>query len=417
MAAQMASGQNETGFLQGVRVLDMSQFEAGPACSEVLAWFGAEVIKIENPRGGDPTREGFDRLSGKDSWYFLMFNANKKSVSVDLKKPRGLQLVKDLASKADVFIENFAPGTIEKLGLGYEVLKEINPSIIFGQVKGFGHGSPYEKYLSFDMTTQACGGLMSITGERDGPPVKPGITIGDTGSGMLLLISILGALYRRKGTGRGERIEVAMQDAMLHFIRWGLSAQKATGQPQPRNGAKVPANPPSGVFPCKPGGPNDYVYIYTGRGNVAHWHRILKVIGRSELVGDPRFETAAARRENEAEVDAMITNWSRTLDKREAMQVLGEAGVPSGAVYDTLELQEQPDFEARGVMQTMQHPVNGPFKMPAWPVLHGGQAPRVAAAPLLGEHTDEVLRELLELSEPQLLELREAKVIGPTPSR
>ncbi len=412
----MSHEQADVGFLKGVRVLDMTQFEAGPACSEVLAWFGAEVIKIENPRGGDPTRSGFERLPGKDSWYFLMFNANKKSVSIDIKTPRGLQLVKDLAGKADVFLENFAPGTIDKLGLGYETIKAINPSIVYGQVKGFGAGSPYQDFLSFDMTTQACGGLMSITGEKNGLPAKPGITIGDTGSGMLLLISVLGALYRRQATGCGERIEVAMQDAMLHFIRWGLSSQKATGQPQPRVGAKVPANPPSGVFPCKPGGPNDYVYIYTGRGRLEHWHRLLEVIGRRELIGDPRFETPAARREREAEIDDMIATWSRQLDKRSAMRVLGEAGVPAGAVFDTLELQNEPDFEVRGVMQTMHHPSNGQFKMPTWPVLHGGSAPALKPAPLLGEHNEDVLSTWLGMDGVQLTELRQARVIGEPPA-
>ena len=204
--------------LGGVRVLDLTQFEAGPSCTEVLAWMGAEVVKVENPKGGDPGRASFAGTPGKDSPYFLMFNANKKSVTVNLKEPRGLELVLDMAKKADVFAENFAPGAIERLGLGYDAVKRINPGIVYAQVKGFGHGSPFQDNLAFDMIAQACGGVMSITGQADGPPVKPGATLGDTGTGMLLAISVLAALYKRKGTGRGERLEIAMQDAMLKEI-------------------------------------------------------------------------------------------------------------------------------------------------------------------------------------------------------
>ena len=223
--------------LAGVRVLDLTQFEAGPSCTEALAWLGAEVVKLENPKSGDPGRQ----LGGKpgvDDPYFLLFNANKKSITVNLKDPKGLALVKDLAEKADVFCENFAPGAIERLGLGADVIRALNPAIIYCQVKGFGEGSPYEKNLAFDMIAQACGGTMSITGERDGRPLKPGPSLGDTGTGMLLAISILGALYRRKDTGQGEHLQVAMQDAMLHYIRIAFAAQNRTGNAggRPRGG-------------------------------------------------------------------------------------------------------------------------------------------------------------------------------------
>src|SRR5262245_9618145 len=183
--------------LEGVRVLDLSQFEAGPSCTEALAWLGAEVVKVENPKGGDPGRSIFGDPD-RGSFYFLTFNANKKSLTVDLKSAAGHKLVLDLAKKADVFVENFAPGAIERLGLGYEVLAKANPGIVYAQVKGFGDGSPYESNLAFDMIAQATGGVMSISGYPDGPPVKPGPTLGDTGTGMLLAISILGALYEKK---------------------------------------------------------------------------------------------------------------------------------------------------------------------------------------------------------------------------
>src|SRR6266702_4348200 len=207
---KMAINGALAGCLVGIRVLDLTQFEAGPSCTEALAWLGAEVVKVENPQGGEAGRSLLGRSSGQgqsqnqDSWYFLLFNANKKSITVNLKSERGLDLVKNMAKRADVMVENFAPGAIERLGLGYDVVRTVNPSIIYAQVKGFGTGGPFENNLAFDMIAQATGGVMSITGEFDGPPIKPGVTLGDTGTGMLLAISILGALYRRKSTGEGH---------------------------------------------------------------------------------------------------------------------------------------------------------------------------------------------------------------------
>jgi crotonobetainyl-CoA:carnitine CoA-transferase CaiB-like acyl-CoA transferase len=188
------------GCLSGVRVLDLTQFEAGTSCTQVLAWLGADVVKVENPVGGDPGRRMGATKPHRDDPYFLNYNSNKRSNTVNLKSPRGLEIIKDLARKADVFMENFAPGAIERLGLGYGVVSALNPGIIYGQVKGFGEGSPYEKNLAFDMIAQACGGTMSITGDADRPPAKPGPTLGDSGTGMLMAISILAALYQRKET-------------------------------------------------------------------------------------------------------------------------------------------------------------------------------------------------------------------------
>jgi crotonobetainyl-CoA:carnitine CoA-transferase CaiB-like acyl-CoA transferase len=256
--------------LAGVRVLDLTQFEAGPSCTEVLAWLGAEVVKLENPKHGDPGRQ-INNPDGADAHYFLQYNANKKSITVDLKAPRGLALAKDLSAHADVFIENFAPGAIERLGLGPEVVRALNPAIIYAQVKGFGTGSPYEKNLAFDMIAQACGGTMSVTGEADGPPIKPGATIGDTGTGMLMAISVLGALYRRTRTGEGEHLQVAMQDAMFQYIRGAFARQTSTGKAAQRagNGSVMSRNPPMGIYPCLGGGPNDYVYQPRQPGTLA----------------------------------------------------------------------------------------------------------------------------------------------------
>ncbi len=403
-------GQN---CLSGVRILDFTQFEAGPSCTEALAWLGAEVVKVENPGGGDPGR-ALGGKPGVDDPYFLLFNANKKSVTVNLKDPKGLQLVKDMAKQADVMVENFAPGAIERLGLGYDVIKAINPGIIFCQVKGFGEGSPYEKNLAFDMIAQACGGTMSITGEKNGRPLKPGPSLGDTGTGMLLAVSILGALYRRKTTGEGDHLQVAMQDAMLHYIRIAFAAQYRTGLPAQRaaDSSVSATTPPMGTFPCKGGGSNDYVYVFTSRANPEHWRRLLGVIGREELIGDPRFETPAARAERPDEVNGMITAWTMQHTKHEAMEIIGAAGIPAGAVLDTMELSSDPTFEQRGIMPTIQHPVVGPFKMVSWPVRFGGSPPPVQPSPLLGANNEDVLGSWLGLGTSDVAALKGSGIIG-----
>ena len=391
----MPGGQN---CLKGVRILDLTQFEAGPSCTEALAWLGAEVVKVENPGGGDPGR-ALGGKAGVDDPYFLLFNANKKSLTVNLKDPKGLQIVRDLAKQADVMVENFAPGAIERLGLGHDVIRAINPSIIYCQIKGFGEGSPYEKNLAFDMIAQACGGTMSITGERDGRPLKPGPSLGDTGTGMLLAISILGALYRRRETGQGDHLQVAMQDAMLHYIRIAFAAQYRTGKAAMRaaDSSVSATTPPMGTFPCAPGGSNDYVYVFTSRANPEHWNRLLRVIGRGELIGDPRYDSPWSRAERAAEVNEMISEWTRRRTKHEAMEIIGAAGIPAGAVLDTMELSNDKTFEDRGIMPVIDHPVAGKFKMVAWPVRFSGSPPPVAPAPLLGQNNEEVLSSWLGL--------------------
>ncbi|MDE2005186.1 MAG: CoA transferase [Rhodospirillales bacterium] len=399
--------------LKGVRILDLTQFEAGPSCTEALAWLGAEVVKVENPKSGDPGRQ-INPPPGQDAHYFLQYNANKKSLTVNLKDPRGLALVKDLARKADVFIENFAPGAIERLGLGADVIRALNPGIIYAQVKGFGAGSPFENNLAFDMIAQACGGTMSVTGETDGPPLKPGTTIGDTGTGMLLAISILGALYRKQRTGQGEHLQVAMQDAMFQYIRGAFATQTRTGKAAKRagSGSVLAKNPPMGIFPCKPGGPNDYVYVYTSRANPEHWRRLLGVIGREDLIGDPRYDTPEGRLAHETEVEEMVAVWTRKHDKQEAMRIIGAAGIPAGAVLDTAELIADPSFAERGIMQTVQHPVIGPYTMPAWPVRFAGRPLAVKPAPLLGQHSAEVLHDWLDLGADKVGGLKSDGIIG-----
>jgi formyl-CoA transferase len=408
----MAANQVSLNCLNGVRVLDFSQFEAGPSCTEALAWLGAEVVKVENPKLGDPGRSIFNEPH--DSFYFLTFNANKKSLTVDLKTAAGKKLALDLARKADVFVENFAPGAVERLGLGWDVVSKLNPRIIYAQVKGFGEGSPFESNLAFDMIAQATGGVMSISGYPDNPPVKPGPTLGDTGTGMLLAISVLGALYEQKTTGKGQRLQVAMQDAMLHYIRLAFATQARKGGPVQRAGDQTVSggNPPCGIFKCKGGGPNDYVYVYTSRANPEHWKRLLQVIGREDLIGDARYETPAVRNEREAEVNALVSAWTIKHDKHEAMRIVGAAGIPAGAVLDTKELAEDQTFYDRGILQVMDHPTVKGYQMPAWPVRHNGAPPTVKASPLLGQHSAEVLESWLGLDKRAIEGLAQEKVIS-----
>ena len=406
------SGEN---CLADLKVLDLTQFEAGPSCTEALGWMGADVVKIENPGTGDPGRLIGRTSPDADALYFLQYNSNKRSMAINLKDPRGLEIVKSLAKCSDVMIENFAPGAIEHLGLGYEVIKAVNPAIIYCQIKGFGAGSPFASNLAFDMIAQAAGGLMSITGEEDGPPCKPGATIGDTGTGMLMAVSILGAYVRRLRTGQGEHLQVAMQDSVLHYIRNAFAYMERTGgKAAPRAGAKTVGggHPPIGVYPCKGGGPNDYVYIYTSAANPEHWTRLLKVMGRADLIGDERYNTPAARMERRAEVDELVSSWTRLHDKQTAMQLVGSATIPAGAVLDTRELSDEKTFERRKIRQTMAHPVVGNYVMSGWPVRFGAEPPAIGPAPLLGQHSADVLADWLRMDADAIDELKAGKVIA-----
>ena len=410
----MSDQLTDFNFLQGVKILDFTQFEAGPTCTEALAWMGADVVKVENPNRGDPGRRLKPNHPDDDPFYFHILNANKRSMTANLKSPEGLELIRDLLREADVMVENFAPGAIERLGLGYEEVKKINPGIIYAQVKGFGEGSPFEKNLAFDMIAQACGGTFSVTGDADGPPTRPGISLGDTGTGMLLAITVLGALYKKRETGEGHKLEVAMQDAILHYMRIPFSTMGLTQKAAKRGGSKVPGieNAPMGLYPCAPGGPNDYIYIMTSRANPEHWDRLLKVVGREDLIGDEKYDTPAKRLQHEPEVDDIIAAWTKTQTKFDAMNIVGEAGIPAGAVMDTAELYADKTFEDRGVMQTMIHPVHEPFKMPGWPVRVDGKAVRIKSSPMLGEHTEEVIGEWLGLNDAAVGELKAAGALG-----
>jgi formyl-CoA transferase len=400
--------------LHGVRIVDLTQFEAGTSCTQSLAWLGAEVIKVEEPAMGEQGRRASADRADADSYYFMYLNSNKRSVTLNLKHEKGKTILRSLIAGADVFIENFAPGVIERLGFGYDEVRKINPRIVYAQIKGFAPDSPYARFPSFDMIAQAVGGAIGTTGEPEREPVKPGPTLGDTGTGLHCAIGILGALYQRDRTGRGQRIEVSMQEAVINFSRIAFARWAMTGEATPRAGNQsiLSATSPSGLYACKGGGPNDYCFIYTSRSPTNHqWHRLLTVIGREDLIGNERLGTPEKRYQNRAEVDALIAGWTKDKDKVTVMNVLGEAGVPAGAVMDTLELVEDPALNARGAFVTVEHPVRGPTKMPGWPVKMSESHVQTTASPLLGADNDTVYGSILGLSAEEIEALKAEKTI------
>ncbi len=399
--------------LAGVRVLDLTQFEAGTSCTETLAWLGADVIKVEEPTSGDQGRVASSERPGVDSYYFLLLNANKRSITCNLKHARGRELLCRLIEHADVFIENYGPGVIERLGFSYDEVRRVNPRIIYAQIKGYAPEGPYGKFLAFDMIAQSTGGSLSITGEPDGRPLKPGATIGDTGTGLHTAIGILAALYQRQTTGRGQRIEVAMQEAVINFCRIAYASQLLWNQAAPRIGNRsvLGTNAPSEAYPCKGGGPNDYCYIYTTRAGNHQWERLLSVIGREDLLEDPRFVTNKDRFANKDALDEVLKPWMAERTKVEVMETLGKAGVPAGAVFSTDELLHDPFLRERGMFPTVHHPVRGDVTIPGWPVKMSDSHVPVTSAPLLGQHTQEVYGEVLGCTADQLAALRAEQAI------
>tara|TARA_R110002020_G_scaffold458434_1_gene675853 strand:- start:43728 stop:45035 length:1308 start_codon:yes stop_codon:yes gene_type:complete len=418
MAGQAGSAapSQAAGFpaLHGVRIVDLTQFEAGTSCTQSLAWLGADVIKVEEPTAGEQGRRASADRADADSYYFMYLNSNKRSVTANLKHDKGREILRTLIADSDVFIENFAPGVIERLGFGYDEVIKINPRIIYAQIKGFPPGGSYANFPSFDMIAQAVGGAIGTTGDPDHMPFKPGPTLGDTGTGLHCAIGILGALYQRDRTGRGQRIEVSMQEAVINFSRIAFARWAVTGEATPRAGNQsiLSSTSPSGLYACKGGGPNDYCFIYTSRSPTNHqWHRLLKVVGREDLMDDARFATPESRFRHHDDVDAVITSWTRDKTKIEVMKTLGEAGVPAGAVMDTLELVEDQELNDRGAFVTVDHPVRGRMKMPGWPVKMTDSHVATVAAPTLGAHNVEIYGELLGLTPIEVARLREEKAI------
>jgi formyl-CoA transferase len=395
--------------LAGVTVLDLTQYEAGTSCTEMLAWLGADVIKVEEPKMGEQGRWRVTEKPGVDSYYFILLNANKRSVTLNLKSERGKQIFIDLIKKVDILSENYSLGTLESFGLGYEYLRTITPRLIYMTVKGFGTTGPYSQYKSFDMIAQAAGGAMAITGFPDSPPLKPGPTIGDTGTGLHAACGILAALYQRERTGKGQKVEVSMQEAVLNFVRVPMMGTYLTHKPTPRVGNRIGAGPVGDIFKCKPGGPNDYVFLYTSSQEM--WRSLWKTIGRPEIADDPRFSDRASRRENYEALRQLIEEWTTRYTKHEVMRIIAEADVPCGAVLDSVELLEDPHMRERGMIVTIDHPVRGKFRMPGCPVRLEDSTVEVTSAPLLGEHNLVVYKTLLGYADGELEELKQQGVI------
>jgi len=395
--------------LSQMKVLDLTQFEAGTSATQMLGYMGADIIKIEQPGKGDPGRSLRSEQQGLDAYYFLLLNANKRSVTLDLKSEEGRAIFLEMAKQADVVIENLAPGTIERLGLGYDDIKQVNPGIIFATIKGFGSYGPYSGYKSFDMIAQAMGGTFSVTGVEGQPPMRPGPTIGDTGTGIHMALGIVSAYVQKLQTGQGQRVEVSMQDAVVNFNRIATWQHYVTGKPAERRGNTMPTAVPSKLYACKPGGPNDYIYLHAANQNM--WHAILETIGRGDLVGDERFATQRCRNEHAEEIYAMIEGWTQSRTKHEALEAFGSAGVPAGAVLDSLEVLNDPHLKARHMMVDMTHPERGDITLPGSPIQMSASPTDYTVAPLLGQHTSEVLSDWLGYDEHQVEQLRHQGIV------
>jgi len=393
--------------LDGMRILDFTQYEAGTSCTQALAWMGADVVKVESPTMGDPGRG----VATGDSYsaYFCNWNCNKRSLTLDLKKPQGREILMRLLPRFDVFIENYGPGVIERLELTYEALKAVHPTLIYAQLKGFGTSGPYAGFKSYDMVAQAAAGAFSVTGELGGRPLIPGPTTADSGTGVQLAMAILAAFIQRLRTGEGQQIEISMQEAMTYYMRTRIAFGSNWGkQACPRIGNAMGAAPTE-LYPCKPFGPNDWVYIMTV--TMRHWDSLCLAIERSDLVVDPRFATGEARAANGPALIEEITRFTHEHTKHEVMMLLGEAGVPCSANLDTHDLFTDPHLVERGFAKVIDHPGHGEV-----PLL--GFAPRMSAsevemtrAPQLGEHTDQLLSEELGFDQEELRSLREAGVL------
>jgi formyl-CoA transferase len=408
--------------LDGVRILDFTHVQSGPTCTQLLAWFGADVIKIERPGTGDITRGQLRDIPNVDSLYFTMLNHNKRSITLDAKHPKGKEVLEALVRHCDVLVENFAPGVLDRIGFSWERIQELNPRMIVASVKGFGPG-PYEDCKVYENVAQCAGGAASTTGFDDGPPLVAGAQIGDSGTGLHLALGIVCALHQRTMTGRGQKVLAAMQDGVLNLCRVKLRDQQRLARgplkefPQYPNGEFGDAVPRAGNASGggQPGwilkskgwetDPNAYIYFIA---QAAVWDKVCKVIGREEWITDPDYATPEKRLPRLKDISATIEEWTKTKTKFEAMAILNEYDIPCGPILSMKELAEEPSLRQTGTVVEVDHPTRGKY-------LTVGNPIEVARSPLLGEHTDEILSEVLGFDESRVRDLKNSGALDEAP--
>ena len=393
------------GPLQGVRVLDMTWALAGPFCSMILADLGAEVIKVENPDEGDPSRKNFPFIKGVSS-YFLSVNRGKKSMTVNLRHPRGKEIIQKLAKKSDVLVENFRPGVMDRLGLGYKALREVNPRIIYAACSGFGQTSPYAGRPAYDVIVQGMGGTLSITGEAGGGPARVGFSIGDIGGGVFTALGILSALHERERSGEGQMVDVSMLDCQVAFLENAFARYFATGEVPERIGTRHPVLTPFQAYPTRDG------YLVVAAARDPFWQKFCQVIQREDLVTDPRFKGNQIRTKNHRELEKEVTQALKGRTTAEWVELMIREDIPCGPVNSVPQLAEDPHTLAREMIAEVSHSkagnlkvVNSPIKLSRTPVK------LEKANPELGENTEEVLTSLLGYRREDIAGLRAEKAI------
>ena len=403
--------------LSGIRILDMTHVQAGPTSSQLMGFLGADVIKLESP-AGDATRKQLRDIPGADSLYFTMLNCNKRSITVNLKNEQGKAVFARLLRTCDVVMENFGPGVLNRLGFGWETVHEINPRIVMASIKGFGTEGPYAAFKAYENVAQAMGGAMSTTGVPEGPPYATGAQIGDSGTGVHLMAGILAALLQRERTGRGQYVECAMMDCVMNLarVKWRDHqriergplpeySRQEFGTFTPRAGNDSGGGQLGNAVKCKPGGPNDYLYVVV-QEHV--WAALARRIGGDELVADPRFDNIDVRRANQAEMWRMLEDFASDHTKRELMAILNDIDVPCGPIMSTEDLIDDEHVKLREMMVELDHPERGKWVNLGCPIKLSDSPVDVTRSPLLGEHTDEILDEVLGYSDEEIGDLKEA---------
>jgi formyl-CoA transferase len=409
--------------LEGVRVVDMTHVQAGPVCTQLLGYMGADVIKIERPAGGDVTRTQLRDLPDVDSLYFTMLNGNKRSLTLNMKSDEGKEVFTRLLERSDVVVENFGPGVMDRLGYTWERIHEINPEIIYASLKGFGPG-PLETAKAYENIAQATGGAMSTTGFEDGPPVATGAQIGDSGNAVHLFGAICAALYQRTQTGRGQRVQISMRAGILNLCRVKLRDQQRLahgplaeypneefGNFVPRSGNASGGGQPGWAVRCKPTtekGANAWLYIVI---QPQVWEPLMKKIGRPEMIDHPDYATPEARLPHLKEIFSVIEGWTVTKTKWEAFRELNEINVPCGPVLSTKDLIEDEGLRDEGLIVDIEHPERGTYSTVGCPFTLSDSPVEVERSPLLGEHSAEILEELLDIQEDDLERLSAAGAV------